>query len=320
MTKLGLLALFTLALSTALAAQPLERELEAPGPEGPLKGTLLLPDGEPDWAVLIIPGSGSIDRDGNNEYGLETNLYKLLAEGLASNGIASLRIDKRGMFASQAAIADANDVTVKDYADDLAAWVAVLREAVNAKCVWLLGHSEGALIASVAAGNNLAICGLLLVGAPGRPLGTVMREQFAAYLAGKPELEDVHLVIDAMEAGKRFDVSNRSAVVQGVFRPEAQGYIIDLFSYNPAATLAGYPGPVLVLQGDRDLQVSEADAALLASAHAGARLVLLPNTNHLLKEIETDDRAANLESYSDPQLPLAPGAIDALTDFIHSGH
>ncbi len=77
-------------------------------------------------------------------------------------------------------------------------------------------------------------------------------------------------------------------------------------------------GTLLVLQGERDLQVGRIDAERLGNATANARLVLLPDANHLLKEVTTDDRAENLDSFSNPNLPLAPGVIDSLSDFIGS--
>ncbi|HCJ43910.1 MAG TPA: alpha/beta hydrolase, partial [Erythrobacter sp.] len=100
----------------------------APGPQGDLAGTLIAPaEGQP--LVLIIPGSGPTDRDGNNPLGVTAALYRLLADALAERGIGTLRIDKRGMFASKAAVADANAVTIADYVTDTASWVGAARTA-----------------------------------------------------------------------------------------------------------------------------------------------------------------------------------------------
>ena len=89
----------SLTLATLLAVAPVEKPMTAPGPEGLLAGTLLeAGNGAP--LVLIIPGSGPTDRDGNNAMGVTAAPYRLLAEGLAGNGISSVRIDKRGMFGS----------------------------------------------------------------------------------------------------------------------------------------------------------------------------------------------------------------------------
>src|SRR3954466_8477510 len=97
-------------LALALAV---ERPLTAPGPQGPLAGTLL-DAGKGAPVVLIIPGSGPTDRDGNNPMGATAAPYRLLAEALADNGVSTVRIDKRGLGGSKAAVADGNKVTIAD--------------------------------------------------------------------------------------------------------------------------------------------------------------------------------------------------------------
>jgi pimeloyl-ACP methyl ester carboxylesterase len=170
MVKQCLSALAASLLWTApLAAAPAEVPIEAPGPSGPLRGTLLPGDAK-SAPVLVIPGSGPTDRDGNNPLGVKAGSYKLLAEALAARGISTVRIDKRGMFGSAGAVADGNAVTVPDYAADVRNWVAAIRKRVGSRCVWLLGHSEGGLVA-LAAADLPDVCGLVLVAAPGRKAG-----------------------------------------------------------------------------------------------------------------------------------------------------
>ena len=96
------------------------------------RGHLLTPKSKPTAFVLIIPGSGPTDRDGNSPMGVRGSTYRLLAEGLASRGVATLRIDKRGMYGSAGAAKDANAVTIADYGDDVQAWVT--RARVSSSC------------------------------------------------------------------------------------------------------------------------------------------------------------------------------------------
>ncbi|HVY90954.1 MAG TPA: alpha/beta fold hydrolase, partial [Hyphomonadaceae bacterium] len=117
--------------------------------------------------VLIVPGSGPTDRDGNNPMGVKANSYALLADGLAQKGISTVRVDKRGMFGSAGA-GNPNAVSVDIYAQDYRAWVDAIRKEAGVKCVWLLGHSEGALMVSAAAQGRKVVCGLILVSGAGR--------------------------------------------------------------------------------------------------------------------------------------------------------
>lgn len=302
----------------AVTPPPIETAITAPGPEGALAGTLLQPAGESRApVVLMIPGSGPTDRDGNSPMGVKAAPLKLLAEGLAAHGIASVRIDKRGMFGSFAAVADANKVTIADYATDVHSWIGVIRKRTGARCVWVLGHSEGALVALAAARQPAGICGLVLVAAAGRPIGEVMRAQLAANPHNAPILDEANAAITALEHGKTVDASKLNPALAPLFRPDVQAYEIDLFGYDPARLIAAYRGPVLIVQGERDLQVSvEADARRLAAADPRAALALIPGMNHVLKAVASDDRAANLATYADPSLPLAPGVVARIADFV----
>src|SRR6202161_2500240 len=168
------------ATLAAANAAPVQSYVEAPGPIGPLKGTMLAPASGGAPMMLVVPGSGPTDRDGNNPLGVKAATYRLLAEGLAAHGIGTVRIDKRGMFASSMAVADGNAVTIDDYVTDVAAWTASIRKQTSASCVWLLGHSEGGLVALAAAQKVPDICGLVLISAAGRPLGLGLRMQIRA--------------------------------------------------------------------------------------------------------------------------------------------
>jgi pimeloyl-ACP methyl ester carboxylesterase len=171
-------AVFAAAQAASLAA--VQTEIHAPGPNGSLTGTVLTPDFTKGPVVLVVPGSGPIDRDGNASNAVRASTYRLLAEGLATHGIASVRIDKRGLYGSRAAVSDPNSVTIGDYADDVKTWISVIRRRTAAPCVWVLGHSEGGLVALAAAQTASDLCGLILVSTAGRPLGAVLREQLRA--------------------------------------------------------------------------------------------------------------------------------------------
>lgn len=317
----GCAAVPTPATAQGEAAQqetkmPIASDITAPGPEGPLAGTLLMPDRADAPVVLIIPGSGPTDRDGNNPLGVAASSYRLLAQALADQGIASARIDKRGMFGSKAAIANANDVTIGAYADDIASWARTLKMRTGRDCIWLAGHSEGGLVALAAAANP-DVCGLILIASPGRKLDVIIREQLSANPANAPLLADANAALDQLVAGQRVDVTGmHPALAQGLFNPAVQGFLIDMLAHDPGAMAAATDKPVLVVSGAKDIQVARADADALKSAQPRAELIVIDGMNHVLKQVAGDDRAANMATYADPSLPVDPTLVARIVRFV----
>lgn len=305
------------AIQSAALVPFVQRDVDALGPHGPLRGTLLSSAAQSASApvVLILPGSGPTDRNGDGPL-IRTSAYRMLAEGLASRGIASVRIDKRGMFGSASAIADADNVSIDDYASDVHTWVTSIRQRTGASCVWVLGHSEGGLVALTAARDTQAICGLILVATAGRPLATVLREQLKANPANAPVLDNAMSVIASLEAGRTVPATQIDPALLPLFRPQAQRFLMSELSLDPAALLSGYAKPVLIVQGLRDLQVTRADAERLKQADPHAELALVANANHVLKTVRTDDRSENFATYTNPDLPLADSIVDVISAFV----
>jgi pimeloyl-ACP methyl ester carboxylesterase len=236
----------------------------------------------------------------------------MLAEGLAAKGISSLRYDKRGIAESRNAMVSEADLRIETYAEDASAMAAELRRQTDAKCVWVLGHSEGALLAEMMAQHPDGLCGLILVSGAGRKAADVLREQLQTALP--PAIQPAALAAVAeLEAGRT--VANPPPP-PGLFRTSVQPYLISWFRQDPQGLLAKIHLPVLILQGDTDIQVPVSDAKLLAAAKPDAKLMVLPGLNHILKQAPAD-RAANAATYTDPSLPLAPGLVDAIADFVH---
>ena len=285
-----------------------ETELEAGGLSG-----LFLDAGPGAPVVLIVPGSGPTDRDGNNPLGMNANTYKHLAEQLAAQGVSTVRVDKRGMFASAGA-GDPNSVTVESYAADYRLWVRVTRTATGAPCVFLLGHSEGALMVSAAAIGQSDVCGLLLVSGAGRAFGDVLQAQLEANPANAPLLEQALAAIRDLEAGQPADRKHFHPAIAWLFDPSLAGFLISVMTADPVELARAAALPTLVIQGTTDLQTTTADARALAEA-TGGKLAIIEGVNHVLKEAPSDP-ALNLASYAKPDLPVAQPVIDAIVDFV----
>ncbi|NQX93481.1 MAG: alpha/beta fold hydrolase [Erythrobacter sp.] len=312
-TALLLTGLLAGLATAAYAGEP--REITAKGPEGNLAGTLI-PAAKGKPTLLIIPGSGPTDRDGNNPLGVTASSYRMLAEALGERGIGSIRIDKRGMFGSAAAIPNPNDVTITAYAEDVHAWIAAARDETGAECLWVLGHSEGGLVALQAAQEAEGVCGVLLVASVGRPIGTILREQLQANPANAPIMSEALGAIEALEAGERVSVKGMHPALVGLFNPAVQSFLIDMMSRDPATLASSLTVPALIVTGGKDLQTPVSDGEALAAGQSAAKFVVVPDMNHVLKRVEADDRPSNLATYANASLPIHSALVEAIADFV----
>jgi len=304
--------MLSLILAAALL-DPTATPVVLPSEPAPLHGTLLTPEGPTRAVAVILPGSGPTDRDGNSPGGLVASAYRLLAEGLAEQGVATVRIDKRGVGGSAPAMIAEQDLTFQTYIDDARAWAAEAARVTGQLCVWLIGHSEGSQIALAAAQDgNPSVCGLVLLAGAGRPAGVILRDQFRA---GLPEalLAPAFAALDELEAGRT--VTDAPPELAALFRPSVQPYLISWIGLDPTDLIRVYEGPVMIGQGSTDIQVTTTDSDALSAARPTAHLMVWEGVNHVLK-LAPADRAANIAVYSDPNLPLAPGVVDDVARFI----
>lgn len=257
-----------------------ESELALARDWGQLCGSLLLPEGTGPWpAVLIVAGSGPTDRDGNNPLLAEPNdNLKLLAQALAGHGIASLRYDKRGIGASRDPALSEDALRFEDLVADAVTLGRALQDDPRLGELVLLGHSEGALIATLAAAS-LAPRAVVSVSGAGERASTLMRKQIAVALP--PELNEPALkALDALEAQRPAEGVPETLLL--LFRPSVQPYLISWFRHHPAEALAQLEVPALLVHGDADAQVPVEHAHLLHAARPGARLRVVEGMDHLL--------------------------------------
>lgn len=277
-----------------------------------LYGTLEIPAAEKSIpVVLIIAGSGPTDRNGNNPM-MTNNAYQMIADSLMHYGIASVRYDKRGIGKSQAADSKESDLRFEHYINDAAAWIQLLQKDKRFSSVTVLGHSEGALIGMIAAAKAGADSYISVAGA-GESADLILKRQIAKQAPQFAETCD--LIIDSLKAGHAVQTVN--PVLQSLFRPDVQPYLISWFRYDPQTEIARLAIPTLIIQGTTDLQVSTADAAMLAKAQEKAQLKIISGMNHILKDAP-DDLQQNFATYNDPDLPVNRELMAAVTGFVLS--
>lgn len=308
--------LLSLTLITGLAQASTTRQLpiSLDTDQGTLYGSLLVPQSDrPAPVALLIAGSGPTDRDGNNPEGGHNDALKKLAQVLARNGIASLRYDKRGVAASRAATPDERDLRVEHYVADAEAWGRMLKEDPRFDRLILIGHSEGALIASLAAAGSGAEA-LVSIAGPAYPIGQVLDAQLAMRLPPAQLAQSRHLLASLIRGQEQAEVPK---ALQVVFRPSVQPYLISLLRQNPAEAFAALEIPALIVQGGHDAQVGADNAEILKQVKPDAELALIPGMNHVMR-ITPLAWHEQRSSYDDPRLPLAHALGERIVSFIHS--
>jgi len=259
----------------------LEEPLEQPTPAGKLSGTLGLPAGTGPWpVVLLIAGSGPTDRDGNSALLPEaTGHMKRLAEALAEQGLASLRYDKRGLGGSEHPGLREDDLRFRHLVDDAVALAARLGQDPRLGSLLLAGHSEGALIAALAARDVRRSAAVVSISGAGQKASELIRAQLRGRL---PELLEITALaaLDALAAEHL--VGEPPEALKLLFRPSVQPYLVSWFRYDPAEVVADLPQPVLLVHGSADQQVPPGHAAILHAARPDARLLMVDGMDHLL--------------------------------------
>ena len=284
---------------------------------GDIKGTLTLPGnsaGSP--VVLIIAGSGPTDRDGNSPPSLKnsSNCYKLLAEELRKNGIASVRYDKRGIAGSQAAAKKESDLSIEIYIADTRGWIDLLSRDKRFSRIIVAGHSEGSLIGMVAC-EKAVVNGFVSISGSGKPADEILKEQFGGL--PQSEKDKIFPILEKLKKGDT--VSNVPTSLQAFFRPAIQPYLISWFRYDPCAEIKKLTIPLLIIQGDMDIQIPVDEAELLANANTQARLAVIHKMNHVLKDTDTRDKTEQVNKvYTNPDLPLDKTFTDELVEFIRT--
>ena len=174
--------------------------------DGALYGTLELPASKPPFPVaLLISGSGPTDRDGNSRVlPGKNNSLKMLAEGLALQGIASLRYDKRGIGESKAVGLREENLRFETYVDDAVRWGQYLRKDNRLRALVTIGHSEGSLIGMLAA-RKLSADGYVSIAGAGRPGGQIILLQLKSQPIPPDVMKLVEDIVSALEQGRTVD-------------------------------------------------------------------------------------------------------------------
>ncbi|MGH1364642.1 MAG: alpha/beta hydrolase [Calditrichia bacterium] len=264
-----------------------------------LEGTLYSPFNQPRAAVVIVPGSGPVDRDGIVQGGSGTMpaIYKFWADDLVSQDVAVLRYDKRFITYSNL---DPLQLSQEDQISDIVAAVNFLRNQtdLDSQNIFLIGHSEGGNIVPVAAGRLSNIAGLVILAAPAIAIDTLVVEQLRANPnVSETVVNDVQLAFGLIRSGQ-FPVGG---AILGAGESYWQEWM--LYSEKADSVLQASGVPAFILQGCSDenfplgtLNKNKTAWQQIASGQTAFRWTAYPNVTHLILKDGENSPAENVLS------------------------
>ncbi len=272
-------------------AQSFEKEVNIPTVDGIISGTLQADSTRSKTPlVIIIPGSGATDRNGNQMPMVSTNAYKQLSDSLAFSGFSIFRFDKRGVGKSKNLIKSESSLTIDTYVKDVIAIIEFFEVGNRFAGTFLLGHSEGSLVAILAIQRKVNVKGLISIAGASQPGDQILKAQ----LNGK-----IHV----------------NPLLNSLYRKSVQPYLISWIRYNPKHELEKVKQPCLIIHGTSDIQLPVSNAHELYSARPKSNLLIIDRMNHVLKD-SGEEMSENLNTYSRPELPIKGALISGIREFI----
>jgi uncharacterized protein len=278
-----------------------------------IDGTILTPETSgKSPLVIFIADSGPTDRNGNQQM-MTNNHLKFLAEGLYKEGIATFRYDKRIIKQMKDRTINEESIRFDDFIKDARDVVAYFKRSEAFSEIYVLGHGQGATVGVMAAQED-GVAGFISIAGYGRSLDDALVAQLAKEA---PALEEnARNAFDELEATG--STQNYSQGLASIFRPSIQPFLRSWMKYNPSTEIQKLAMPVLIIAGDKDLQVLASEAEVLKAAKPDATYTVIKNMNHPLKEIkENDDDLVNQKSYNEPRKPVMPELIETVAAFIN---
>ena len=260
--------------------------------------------------VLIISGSGPTDRNGNSSlFQGDNNSLKYLAEEITIRGFDTFRYDKR-MVGKSKNFPSEDSTIFYDFVNDAAEIVEYLNDNYKYEKISVIGHSEGALIGGllsqkVDADNFILLCGMI------EEIDTTIIKQItdrAPFL-----LDTVKSYFDTLNTGKK--LTNINMNLTSMFRPNIQNFLIDMLKYKPKALYKSVKSNILFIGGGDDIQVKGENIEAIAN-EIGVQYKIFPEMNHVLKK-SPKDYLGQLNTYSNPDLPLYEGLVDEIVNFLN---
>lgn len=273
-----------------------------------IEGTLLTPNNmnKPNL-VIIIAGSGPTDRDGNQNF-LMSNTLKKLALGVTKEKIATFRYDKRIVKQIRKGNID-KDILFDDFVTDAISVIEYFKNKKKYNHIYVAGHSQGSLVGLLASKGRAD--GFISLAGAGQSIDKVITEQVIK--TAPMFTEDTKRIFDILRKGQT--TSDYPKALGSIFSKDIQPFMANWMSYDPKEEIKKLKMPILIINGTKDLQVSETEAKLLDTNANESTLVIIEKMNHILVSIDGDD-LENSKSYNEAYRKLSPKLLEAITSFV----
>jgi hypothetical protein len=258
--------------------------------------------------VIFIHGSGNVDRNGNQAgVNIQANYIKQLADSLNTKGIAFYRYDKRSATEENLKFM-MEDLDFYGFVDDANLAANNFKDDKRFNSITLIGHSQGSLVAMLAAIKNVdkyvSLAGI------SEDMGTFIINSYQAYTEEMGNMAREQIT-ELKETGT---IETVNPALAHLFSKPNQAFFITWMAYNPSEEIKKLQIPVLIINGTKDLQVKVEEANKLHEAKPDSEIVIIENMNHILKNIDKDEN--NMKSYYSPDFPLSEELINTLDLFI----
>lgn len=306
-TIITYLVIYFISISGVLT-QTKSEEIMINNMEIQLPGTLTFAaDKQP--LIIWIHGSGNVDRNGNQAgANVNANYIKQFRDAVNTEGIAFFSYDKRTANPKNMKFMQKDGVLFSDFILDVKEVVNHFKNDIRFSKIILAGHSQGSLVAMNAldyVDKYISIAG------PGESIDQVMTTQ----ISKQNPILGVSVKKHFEELAETGTIKEVNPMLQSIFSEQNQPFFKSWMEDNPADVIKTIEIPILILNGDKDLQVMVDDAKTLHNANPKSELVIIKNMNHVLKDIQKDED--NLASYFSADYPLSKELIQTITKFIH---
>lgn len=287
-----------------------ESELKIPTNSVAINGTLLnVSEVKKSPLVIIIPGSGPTDRDGNNAM-MKNNSLKFLAENLSSKNISTYRFDKSVLSYNSENIEKLDSLSFETFINEAKTVLRFFKKSNNYSKIIVAGHSQGSLVGLLASQNKAD--GFISLAGAGRSIDNILIEQISKQA---PFLkEETERIIDQLKQG--VIVEDYNELLKSLFNKKTQPFLMSWIKYNPQEQIKKLTIPILIINGSNDIQVAATEGELLHKSAQSSQLQIIENMNHLFKEIKGDINE-NMLSYNNPNLPVMEELINIITTFVN---